>query len=46
MRFGRRFNTKKFATYEDARKHVRRVVTKLAGRYHDDFSWFGFTITK
>jgi len=46
MRFGRRFNTKKFATYEDARKHVRRVVTKLVGKYNDDYTAFGFSITK
>lgn len=45
-RFGKRFNNKCFATYEDARKYVRRLVTKVAGMYHDDYTKFGFQVVK
>lgn len=41
---GKRFNSKKFPSYEEARKYVRKLVTKRAGRYHDNFSIFGFSI--
>lgn len=45
-RFGKRFNNKCFATYEDARKYVRRKVTQMIGYYKDDYTCVGFTITK
>lgn len=43
--FGKRYNSKSFATYEEARKYVRRLVTKLTGTYRDDYSKLGFQIT-
>ena len=45
LRNGKRYNNKKFCSYEDARKYVRRVVTRLFG-YHDDYTGFGFKIAK
>jgi hypothetical protein len=46
MRTGRRFNTKSYPTYEEARKAVRRTVTKLLGGYADSFGSLGFSIQK
>lgn len=46
LRFGRRYNTKSFLTYEDARKYVRRKVTELTGRYFDSYSSLGFKISR
>lgn len=43
-RFGKRYNNKKFGSFEDARKYVRRTVTKISGEYHDSYTFFGFTI--
>lgn len=45
-RFGKRYNNKTFDSYEEGRKYVRRLVTKLLGNYYDDFSWTGFSISK
>lgn len=43
---GKRYNNKKFCSYEDARKYVRRLVTKLHGMYFDDYTWAGFQVKK
>ena len=40
----KRFNNKTFDSYEEARKYVRRTVTKLVGGYVDSFSPLGFSI--
>lgn len=45
-RDNKRFNTKSFCSYEDARKYLRRKITELTGMYFDSFSKFGFSITK
>ena len=42
----KRYNNKVFDSYEEGRKYVRRLVTKLLGNYYDDFSWTGFSIRK
>lgn len=44
LRFGKRFNTKTFDSYESARKYVRRLVTKLDGKYSDGYTSLGFQI--
>lgn len=41
---GKRFNSKNFDSYEDARKYVRRLLTKINGMYSDSFSDYGFKI--
>lgn len=46
MRFDRRFNTKSYPTYEEARKYVRRTITKWYGKYSDHFGFSGFSIQK
>ncbi len=46
LRNGKRYNTKNFSTYEDARKYVRRLVTKVAGRYVDGYTQAGFQVVK
>jgi hypothetical protein len=46
IRNGRRYNNKCFATYEEARKYVRRKVTEIVGMYFDDYTKFGFKIAK
>lgn len=43
-RNNKRYNSKKFSSYEDARKYVRRLVTKLEGTYQDGYTFLGFTI--
>ena len=43
-RNNKRYNNKKFESFEAARKYVRRTVTKVVGRYHDDYTQFGFKI--
>ena len=35
-----------FPTYEEARKAVRRLVTKLNGKYADSYSSFGFKVER
>jgi hypothetical protein len=45
-RRGKRFNNKQFASYEDARKYVRRWITKELGVYFDNISSMSFSITK
>lgn len=45
-RNNKRYNNKCFETYESARKYVRRLVTKVAGMYHDDYTKFGFQVVK
>lgn len=40
----KRYNSKSFPSYEDARKYVRRLVTKLTGSYRDDYTKLGFQI--
>jgi len=42
----KRYNTKSFATYQEAKKYVRRLVTRLHGSYSDTYSQYGFTIQK
>ncbi len=34
----KRYNSLTFASYEEARKYARRLVTKLAGGYKDGYS--------
>lgn len=41
---GKRYNSKKFESYESARKYVRKLVTKLTGSYNNDYTKFGFNI--
>jgi hypothetical protein len=41
---GKRYNNKKFASYEDARKYVRRLVTRVTGAYQDSYTQVGFSI--
>lgn len=41
---GKRYNTKKFYDYEEARAYVRRLVTKLYGAYSDSYTEFGFRV--
>lgn len=43
-RNNRRYNNKAFTSFEEARKYVRRTVTKIAGTYRDDYTCFGFSI--
>jgi len=40
----KRYNTKSFATYQEAKKYVRRLVTKLHGKYSDTYSQYGFKV--
>lgn len=40
----RRYNTKTFNSYEEARKYIRRKITQLYGSYHDAISYFGFSV--
>lgn len=42
----KRYNTITFNSYQEAKKHVRRVVTRLHGSYSDTYSQYGFTIQK
>lgn len=42
----RRYNSKTFSSYEEARKYVRRLVTKLFGEYKDGYTSLGFNIAK
>lgn len=44
VRFGKRFNTKSFQTYEEARKYLRRLVTRITGKYTDGYTSLGFRI--
>lgn len=41
---GKRYNSLKFPTYEDARRYVRRKVSQMFGKYSDGYTAFGFTI--
>lgn len=43
-RNNKRYNNKTFLTYEEARKYVRRTITKLVGGYVDSFTPLGFNI--
>ena len=40
----KRFNSKKFPSYEEARKYVRRLITKRVGTYIDNIGDLGFSI--
>lgn len=40
----KRFNSKNFGSYEDARKYVRKLITKRFGRYQDRIGEVGFSI--
>jgi hypothetical protein len=40
----KRYNTKKFGSYEDARKYARRLITKKFGKYLDNIGEVGFSI--
>lgn len=40
----KRFNTKNFDSYEDARKYVRKLITKRFGSYQDQIGNVGFSI--
>lgn len=42
----RRYNSKVFSSYEEARKYVRRLVTRLVGHYHDAYTEFGFKVER
>ena len=42
----KRYNTKSFSSYQEAKKYVRRLVTKLFGKYSDTYSQYGFTIVR
>lgn len=42
---GKRYNSKKFNSYEEARKYARRLITKKFGTYRDGIGELGFTIT-
>lgn len=41
----KRFNNKVFKTYEEARKYVRKYITKTVGRYFDSIGQLGFSIS-
>lgn len=41
---GKRYNTKNFYSYEEARAYVRRLVTRLYGSYSDSYTKFGFRV--
>lgn len=43
---GKRYNTKTFASYEECRAYVRRLVTRLVGHYHDAYTEFGFKVAR
>ena len=40
----RRYNNKVFSSYEEARKYVRRLITRLLGNYSDGYTEFGFKV--
>lgn len=40
----KRYNTKKFSSYEEARKYVRKLITKRFGKYQDSIGAAGFSI--
>lgn len=40
----KRFNNKTFASYEEARKYVRKQITKRFGGYQDSIGAVGFSI--
>ena len=42
---GKRYNTKNFSHYEEARAYVRRLVTRLFGSYSDSYTQYGFKVT-
>ena len=42
----KRYNTKNFSHYEEARAYVRRLITKLQGCYHDSYTQFGFKVER
>lgn len=42
----RRYGKKTFASYEEARKYLRRVITRLTGAYRDDYTGLGFRIVR
>lgn len=43
---GKRYNSKSFASYEQARQYVRRLTTKKLGIRIDNIGALGFSITK
>jgi hypothetical protein len=40
----KRFNSKKFDSYDAARNYTRKLITKRTGKYYDNIGDFGFTI--
>jgi hypothetical protein len=42
----KRYNSLTFASYEEARKYTRKLVTRLHGKYSDAYTDFGFRISK
>lgn len=40
----KRFNSKNFDSYENARKYVRKLITKRFGKYQDNIGEAGFSI--
>jgi hypothetical protein len=42
---GKRYNNKKFNSFEEARKYVRRKGTEITGSYRDSYTDLGFQIT-
>lgn len=43
-RNGKRYNSKTYDSYEAARKHARRAITRIFGHYVDSISTAGFSI--
>lgn len=46
VRGTRRYNSKTFTSYQEAKKYVRRLVTRLMGQYFDDYTWAGFKVVR
>ena len=42
----KRYNTKTFANYQEAKKYVRRLVTRLTGNYSDTYREYGFKVVR
>lgn len=40
----KRYNSKTFVSYDQARNYARKLITKRAGRYYDNIGDFGFAV--
>ena len=40
----KRYNSKSYGSYEEARKYVRKLITTRFGKYQDSYSEVGFKI--